>query len=164
MRVGGEALVADEPDPSIGHQPQPNQLEQVQPEDQPRVGLEELPNESLRPVPSHEDVEAAPHRPRGASLKAHEIEGQKEAHGEGLIDLHRVPPDAIAQVYRPGQRGRGSVGVVRDTGEQAAPAADDDADRQGSGEGDAGRACDSSENLVELDPYDAAGQHARDRM
>src|SRR5580658_6433302 len=62
-------------DPSIDHQSQAEAVEQVKRPDQRRIGLEELPDEALGAVPGAHDIEAAPHGPGLAPLKADQVGG-----------------------------------------------------------------------------------------
>src|ERR1044072_10013686 len=136
---------------------QREKLKQVERTDEARVGLPELPDEALRGVEQDEQVEGAAARPSGAARERDQIEGEKGEHRQALVELDRVAGDTVAEVDSPGQRRRRAVGLVGQAGEQAAPAADGDAERERADPDQARRAGDAAGELVELDRDYAPG-------
>ena len=63
-----------------------------------------------------------------------------------------------------GRRVGDAVGLVGQAGEEAAPAADGDAERERADPDHSGRAADAARQLVELDRDDAAGKRAGDAV
>ncbi len=139
-------------------------MEEVKRPDQPRIGLEELPEKSLRPVPGHEHVEAPPQGPWRANRQAGKIGGQEQGHRQALVDLHGVAADVVAQVHRPGQARRRAIGEIRQSGEQAAKAADDNPGGQGPDEHPARGAPHAAQGLVDLNQDNGPGQGASDAV
>jgi len=139
-------------------------MEEVKLSDQRRIGLEELPAEALRAVPRHQDVETAPHGPGLAPPQREKIDHEEQEHRRALVDLDRVARNAVAKIHAPWQGCRGAVGAIRQTREEAAEAANDDADRDGTNVYSAGGASHAARRLVGLHRHDGAGQGAGDAV
>jgi hypothetical protein len=120
------------------------------------VRLEELPDEPLCGVDSDEEIE--PQRDRkGMPSSQHEKRYDERDHDGRLVQLHRVPPHAIAEVDAPGQRGRRAVRMVVQSGQKAADPPDRYRRRERHGESHAGRSTNPGASLEQLDTHDAAG-------
>src|SRR5437764_11133734 len=115
-------------------------MEQVERPDQPWIGLEELPRKSLHGIGQDEGMEAMLDRPAPAFHERRPIDGEEERHRQRFIDLHRVTRDAVAQIDAPREPRRHAISLVGEAGEQAPPAANDDAERKRNDEWPAGRA------------------------
>src|SRR5580658_9702172 len=156
--------IADEEGTAIARHPEADQVEEVKRSDQGWIGLQKLPGEALHPVPRGHGIEAAAQRPVAPGPEARDIDEQEQRHGSGLIDLHRVPRDAVAQIDAPRERGRRTISQVREPGEEAPPAADDDPESERPDEDRPGRSPYAADRLVDLDADDGAGESAQDRM
>ena len=139
-------------------------MEQIERSRHGWIGLEEFPAEPLRPVPDAQGIKAAPHRPGRPPGQARDIDGQEGQHCQRLIDLHRMPRHAVAEVDAPRQSGRHAIGPVRQALEKAAQPPDRDPEGEGAGEQAAGRAAHAARQLVELDPHHRPGQGTDDTV
>lgn len=61
---------------------------------------------SLRGVENHEGVETVTRYPCSLIYERAPIGGEEDDHREGLVDLDRVPREAVAQIDAPRERGR----------------------------------------------------------
>jgi len=139
-------------------------MEQVQRAQQLGIGFEELPPEPLHRVDQHENMEAMPPRPALLPDQGGPVNGQKHRNGQRFIDLHRMARDPVAQIDVPRQAGGAAIGLVAQPREQAAPASDDDAQRERDDERSAGRAADMMPPFPYLDRDDPARQRASDAV
>ncbi len=137
-------------------------MEQIEGPDDGAIGLEKLPDEALPGIDQHQKIEAVAHEEGIAAADQHQCHDEEGQHGEGLVELHRMAQETVAEVVAPGQAGGRAMRVVLDTGEEAAPAPDNDAGGEGRHEDQAGRAGDAAPSLEQLDGEDGARQGADD--
>src|SRR5216684_7515509 len=141
---------------AVSHERDAQEMEQVERARHRGIGLEELPDEALGAIAGDEEIEAMAQEERGSRRDLRQEHDQEREHGEGFIELHRMPRDAIAEVDAPRQPCRNAVGVVRKPGKKAAPAPDGDPQRERRDEDEPGRAANAGRPLEDLDRDDAA--------
>src|ERR1700729_731834 len=100
------------------------------------LGFDEVDEETPGEIGGEEETEGGAFG-MGPRVVAVEDDGERDEK-EDLVELGGMAGDAVAEVYGPGQRGGGAVGVVGEAGEEAADAAYGDADAEGDGEEVAG--------------------------
>src|SRR5437879_2556950 len=98
-------------------------MEQRERADQRSIGLPELPQETLRAVEADREIEPVLDHEAVTRDHAPHIDGREGSHRRGLIELHRMAKDAVAEIVAPGQRRRRAIGEVLDASEIAADAA-----------------------------------------
>src|SRR4051812_30353867 len=91
-----------------------------------RIRVQKFPEKALHRIKTDHEMEAGTEHQRRAVPELPDEPEQKAQHGEALIELHWMARDAVAEIDAPGKRGRNPIGVVRQAGEKAAPAADRD--------------------------------------
>ena len=121
------------------------------------VRLEELPDEPLRGVDSDEEIEPQKGRKGMPAASQHQKRDHERDHDGRLVQLHRVPPHAVAEVDAPGQRGRRAVRTVVQSGQKAADPPDRYRRSERHGESHAGRSTNPGAGFEQLDTRDAAG-------
>lgn len=120
------------------------------------IGLQEFQQESVDSKPEHENIEAIGRSSMRLPSRPSKEGGGKNDHRGTLVELHRVPGNAVAEIPRPGQGRRCAVGEVAHAREEAADPPHSKAERQGQNEDSAGRAADAARQLENLDPKNAA--------
>src|SRR5258708_24336554 len=105
-------------------------MKQVKRPEHRRIGFEEFPGEALCAVPADEKIEAVPPEQRRARGNAREKDHEESEHRHALVELHGMAPETVAEIDAPRQGRENTEGVVRQAGEEAAPAAYGDAQRQ----------------------------------
>src|SRR5438067_3144295 len=103
-----ELMVPSHHEGAIGEQAETGEMEEVQGAEQPRIGLEEFPDKTLRRVPGDKEIEAVAEKERGSRSEPLQEEGEKREHRQRLVELHRMPADAVAEIDTPGERGGGA--------------------------------------------------------
>src|SRR6266702_8027849 len=106
---------------SVQDQAQANHMEEIERTEHGCIRLEEFPYEALQRIPADRQVEAVPEPEGIAGDEALDQHHEHRGHGEGLVELHRMAGDAVAEIDAPRQvRGR-AVGKVGEAGEEATP-------------------------------------------
>src|SRR5579863_6684901 len=90
-----------------------NQMKHIERPHEMRIGLQEFPDETLKSVPRHKKMETLPQKQRRASCDLAQIDGEERQHRQGLIELHGMARDAVAEIDAPRERCRRAVGIDR---------------------------------------------------
>src|SRR5207245_9809590 len=106
--------------PGVTQKPDAGEVEQVEGADHRAVRLDALPQKPLCGVDADKEMEAGAGRELETTAQHRDEDSKKQNHGDGLIELHWVPQNAVAKVMTPGQVRRGTVGAILDPGEKAA--------------------------------------------
>src|SRR3954470_4603592 len=129
-------------------------MEDVQRTEHRRIWFQEFPPETLGSIDDNHRLETVIQRPTAAMQPCSYIDDEEGRHRQRFIDLDGVPPYAIAEIYRPRQARRHSVGVIRQAGEQATEPADHDPDADRDDERPSGRRADAMCELPQLNGDD----------
>src|ERR1700678_935048 len=127
------------------------------------VGLEKLPDETLHPIIGEHEIKTIGGDKTIPPANCDDIEDGKTGHRHALIQLDRMPSDAVAEIVAPGQRRRRAVGEIVHSRKIAADAADGDADRERQRKAGSGSQAYAPAQFVEFDGDNAAGDRALDR-
>src|SRR5882672_3296013 len=132
---------------SVQDQPEANHMEEVERADHGCIRLEEFPHEALQRIPADGEVKAVPEPEGVARPETLDQHDEHRGHGEGLVELHRMAGDAVAEVDAPRHARGCAVGEVGEAGEEAAPATHGYGGGKGRGEDHSGRPLHTGEAL-----------------
>src|SRR4051794_9035736 len=145
---------------AVAEQCDANQMEQIEWPDNDGIRLQEFPREALHSIPRYEQVETVADDRRVAVHQRAQPEGEKQQHRSGFVELHRMPVDAVAEVYAARQLRCCPVGVIGQAREEATESADGDAQRQWTDEWQARRAADAAHPFVDFNSDHATRDRA----
>ena len=117
----------------------------------------------MRAVVPDGEVEAAVDDERVVPAHAPEVEQGERRHGGAFVELHRMARDAVPEIMRPRQCGRGAVREVVEPREETTDASDRNADGERQGKPRAGAGADAAQAFVKFDRDDPAHDRALDR-
>src|SRR5438105_10831290 len=135
-------------------------MEEIERPGERRIRFQKFPQEPLARIPQHQQVETVAHHEALPRRERPQEKRQKCRHRCGLVELHRMTQNAVAEIVTPWQRSRYAVGVVLHAGEETPPSPGDDAGRKSRDEDQPRRSAQAFCRLVELNCNDRAGKRA----